>query len=250
MKSRSKWLKTIGIAILACASAGLPMWQPAQAQLSTATLRGFVQTPAGQGAAAVEVSATNTGSGFVYRAKSNADGSYVVNGLPAGTYEIRAGAEAAQKPQIVTLEIGETASLDLVLPAAPIEQVTIIGSVQRAGVKTSEVNTSVSPQQMLLLPQVTRNFLSFADLAPGVRVTQDPQSGYVSLQSGAQNQDNINVYIDGISQKNYVLRGGLTGQDSSRGNPFPQSALSEYKIVTQNYKAEFDQVSSAAITAR
>jgi len=249
MKSRSKWLKTIGIAILACASAGLPMWQPAQAQLSTATLRGFVQTPAGQGAAAVEVSATSTGSGFVYRAKSNADGSYVVNGLPAGTYEIRAGAEAAQKPQIVTLEIGETASLDLVLPAAPIEQVTIIGSVQRAGVKTSEVNTSVSPQQMLLLPQVTRNFLSFADLAPGVRVTQDPQSGYVSLQSGAQNQDNINVYIDGISQKNYVLRGGLTGQDSSRGNPFPQSALSEYKIVTQNYKAEFDQVSSAAITA-
>jgi hypothetical protein len=249
MKSRSKWLKTIGIAIVACASAGLPMWQPAQAQLSTATVRGWVQTGAGQGAPGVEVSATNTGSGFVYRATSNSDGSYVVNGMPAGTYEIRTGTEAAQKPQVITLAIGENASLDLVLPALPIEQVTIIGSVQRAGVKTSEVVTSVSPQQMQLLPQVTRNFLSFADLAPGVRVTQDPQSGYVSLQSGAQNQDNINVYIDGISQKNYVLRGGLVGQDSSRGNPFPQSALAEYTIVTQNYKAEFDQVSSAAITA-
>src|SRR5262249_53905847 len=53
----------------------------------------------------------------------------------------------------------------------------------------------------------------------------------------------------GISQKNFVLRGGLVGQDSSRGNPFPQSALSEYRIVSQNYKAEYDQVSSAAITA-
>ena len=50
-------------------------------------------------------------------------------------------------------------------------------------------------------------------------------------------------------QKNNILRGGVTGQDSSRGNPFPQSAIAEYKVITQNYKAEFDQVSSAAITA-
>src|SRR5438132_2552218 len=249
MTSRSKCLKKIGIAIAAFAGACMLWGQPAQAQLSTATLRGWVQTAAGQGAPAVEVSATNTASGFVYRTRSNSDGSYVLNGLPAGTYEIRTGTEAGQKPQIITVAVGETASIDLVLPAAPIEQVQIVGSFQRADVKDSEVATSVSPTQMQLLPQVTRNFLSFADLAPGVRVTQDPGSGYVTLQSGAQNQDNINVYIDGVSQKNYVLRGGLVGQDSSRGNPFPQSALSEYRIVSQNYKAEFDQVSSVAITA-
>ena len=249
MKSRSKWMKAIVAAMAALAGAWLALWQPAQAQLSTATLRGFVQATAGQGAADVEVSATNTDNGFVYRTKSKGDGSYVLNGLPAGTYAIRTGTEPGQKPQLVTLGIAETASVDLVLPAAPTEQVTIIGSLERADVKSSEVATSVSPKQMQLLPQVTRNFLSFADLAPGVRVNQDPRSGYVTLMSGAQNQDNTNVFIDGISQKNYVLRGGLTGQDSSRGNPFPQIALSEYKVVSQNYKAEFDQVSSAAITA-
>src|SRR5690606_28711448 len=31
--------------------------------------------------------------------------------------------------------------------------------------------------------------------------------------------------------------------------PFPQSAIGEYKVITQNYKAEFDQLSSAAIVA-
>jgi outer membrane receptor protein involved in Fe transport len=41
----------------------------------------------------------------------------------------------------------------------------------------------------------------------------------------------------------------VSGQDSSRGNPFPQSAIGEYKVITSNYKAEFDQVSSAAIVA-
>src|SRR5689334_231573 len=134
MTSCSTWLARIGFAIAVVAAASLSMWQPAQAQLSSATLRGFVQTAAGQGSAAVQVSATNTGSGFVYRTTSNADGSYVLNGLPAGTYEIRTGTEAAQQPQVITLAIGENASLDLVLPALPIEQVTIIGSVQRAGV--------------------------------------------------------------------------------------------------------------------
>src|SRR5260221_12400688 len=99
------------------------------------------------------------------------------------------------------------------------------------------------------LPQVTRNLLSFADLAPGGRFNVDPRSGNVSLQSGAQNQDNVNLFIDGVSQKNYVLRGGVAGMDSTRGNPFPQSAIAEYKIITQNYKAEYDQISSAAITA-
>ncbi len=98
------------------------------------------------------------------------------------------------------------------------------------------------------MPQITRNFLSFADLAPGVSFTTGTD-GSTKLQGGAQATTAVNVYIDGVGQKNYVLQGGITGQDSSRGNPFPQSAIKEYKVVSQNYKAEFDQVSSAAIIA-
>jgi hypothetical protein len=73
--------------------------------------------------------------------------------------------------------------------------------------------------------------------------------GNTKIQAGGQNFDNVNVFIDGVGQKNNILRGGLTGQDTSRGNPFPQSAISEYRVLTQNYKAELEQVSSVAITA-
>ena len=59
----------------------------------------------------------------------------------------------------------------------------------------------------------------------------------------------INVFIDGVGQKNYVLKGGVSGQDSTSGNPFPQLAIGEYKVITSNYKAEYDQISSAAVTA-
>ena len=52
-----------------------------------------------------------------------------------------------------------------------------------------------------------------------------------------------------MSYKNDVLLGGVVGQDSSRGNPFPQNAVQEFRVLTQNFKAEFEKASSAAITA-
>nr|MBA3486858.1 TonB-dependent receptor [Lysobacter sp.] len=73
--------------------------------------------------------------------------------------------------------------------------------------------------------------------------------GSTSIRSGPQQSSGINVFIDGVGQKDFVLKGGITGQDSTRGNPFPQLGIAEYKVITSNYKAEFDQLSSAAIVA-
>src|SRR5207302_2505712 len=92
------------------------------------------------------------------------------------------------------------------------------------------------------------NFLEFADTVPGMQFKVD-SSGNTSLQGGAQNTSTVNVYIDGVGQKSYVKEGGVSGQFSSQGNPFPQLAIGEYKVITSNYKAEYDQVSSAVVTA-
>jgi outer membrane receptor protein involved in Fe transport len=221
---------------------------PASAQLSSATLRGQITAAGSASPAGTAVAAVNQANGYTYRTTTRADGSYVLTGLAPGSYQIRVGTQATET---VTLSVGQTSTLDLNTAAAADGQpprVVITGSASRRDVTTSEVGTSVSREQIERLPQVTRNFLSFADLAPGVRFDVD-QSGNVTLRSGAQNQDNVNVFIDGVSQKNNILRGGVSGLDSSRGNPFPQSAIAEYKVIAQNYKAEFDQVSSAAITA-
>jgi len=233
-------VRELRIALMSLSAAAMLAGAPAYAQLSTATIKGRL---AGAPAAAAQIVATNKASGFTYRTSAAADGSYVLTGLPPGTYDIAVGGKSSGS---ITVAVGETASLDL---SSAENRVIVTGNLQRRDVKTSEVGTNVSRAQIESLPQVSRNFLAFADLAPGVRFDVDPVTGYGRLQGGAQNQDNVNVYIDGVGQKNYILRGGVSGLDSSRGNPFPQSAVAEYKIVTQNYKAEFDQVSSAAITA-
>jgi outer membrane receptor protein involved in Fe transport len=233
-------------------AASLVMLGLAEAQTSNATLRGSITGPSPH--ANAEVSATNTETGFVLRTKSNAEGEYVITGLPPGPYRIDVtGSDGKKYDNLVTLQVGQSASLDLPLGETPaaatsLDRVVVTGAAI-ADRKTSEVGTYVTPQQIQRLPQVTRNFLGFADLAPGVNVEYDAQ-GNVKVRSGASGHEAVNVFIDGVGQKDYVLHGGGSpGQTNSRGNPFPQSALAEYKVITQNYKAEFDQVSSAAITA-
>lgn len=221
----------------------------AQAQLSSSTIKGQISADSKPAQAGLVVTATNLANGNTHRTSTLANGSYVLTGLAPGRYEIRVASQAGVvKSEVITVQVGETASLDLGYGATNLQQVVVLGSSQRKDVRNSEVGTNVSRKMIESLPQTTHNFLSSADLAPGVAFVQDG-AGNTKLQAGSQNHDNVNVFIDGVGQKNNILRGGLTGQDSSRGNPFPQSAIAEYKVLTQNYKAEFDQVSSAAISA-
>lgn len=209
------------------------------AQTSDATLRGTA-------AANSEITATNVATGAMRRAKAGADGAYTLPGLPPGTYRVSAGPGTET---IVTLSVASTATLDL-LPgaAAPVAlgEVRVTGA-RLAEVRTSEIGTNVSQHLISTVPQITRNFLEFADTVPGMAFNID-QNGFTTLRAGAQTTGAVNVFIDGIGQKNYLF-GGITGQNASQGNPFPQLGISEYKVITSNYKAEYDQVSSAAVTA-
>ena len=69
------------------------------------------------------------------------------------------------------------------------------------------------------------------------------------IASGGQPAEAVNVFVDGVSYKNDVLKGGVVGQDASKGNPFPQGAVQEFRVITQNYKAEYQKAASAMITA-
>ena len=59
----------------------------------------------------------------------------------------------------------------------------------------------------------------------------------------------VNVFIDGVSLKNNVQQGGVVGQDVSRGNPFSQFAVQEFRVLTSNFKAEYEDAGTAIITA-
>ena len=237
----------LSVALASCLALAAPA---VLAQSTSATLRGVVTADAAPAAAAV-ITATNLANGYTSRATASADGTYLLAGLQPGTYRIDVAAGGKTSSRNVTLAVGQTASLNLsaggAAPTATLGAVVVQGAALQE-TKTSEIATYISTRQIDALPQNNRNFLAFADTIPGVVFSNDSNTGS-KLTSGAQNSNGINVFIDGVGQKNYVVKGGVTGQDSSIGNPFPQSAIAEYKVITSNYKAEYDQVSSAVVSA-
>ncbi|HEU4602896.1 MAG TPA: TonB-dependent receptor [Steroidobacteraceae bacterium] len=219
-----------------------------QAQTASGTLRGQVHAPDG---APATVTATNTQTGFARTVQSATGGAYAIPGLPPGTYRVDVNAGGQTSSRTVILQVGQTATLDLdVAPTseAPVETVTVTAT-QLFETRTSEVAYNVTTREIQALPQNSRNFLAFADIVPGVQLVNSPDGSTSQLRSGAQSANGVNVFIDGVGQKNYVLSGGISGQTATRGNPFPQLAIAEYRVITSNYKAEFDQLSSAAVVA-
>lgn len=235
--------KLLSCALISCLALGAIA--DASAQSANANLRGQVVSAA----AGTEVTATNAATGAVRRTQTGADGNYSLVGLPPGTYTI----ESNGLSKSVTLSVASTATVDLAAEAAPAGGATTLDAVNVTApfireVKTSEVGNTISLHQIEQLPQATRNFLEFADTVPGMVFQVDSQ-GHTTLRGGASNSSAGNLYIDGVSQKSYVAKGGIAGQNDSQGNPFPQLAIGEYKVITSNYKAEFGQVSGAAVTA-
>ena len=221
----------------------------AAGQTITTNILGTVSDEGG-GLAGASVTAKDVDTGFTYEAKTDAQGAYALQGLRPGMYEITVSADQ-YKPETRTVQvlIGRTATLGFVLIASPTfaETVEVVGTTRLAETRTSEIATVVTQEQVRFLPQDQRNFLNFAALAPGVHVSNDELKKQVT--AGGLDATQINVFIDGVSFKNDILEGGVIGQDSSRGSPFPQSAVQEFAVLTQNYKAEHEKASSAVITA-
>ncbi len=140
---------------------------------------------------------------------------------------------------------------DFKLGATAVEVAAITVEAPTVETRTSEVATNVTQQQLQQLPSPSRNFLDLAALAPGVTITEDRinGTGFRTFQAGGQDPSSTNIFVDGTSLKNDLTGGGVTGQDASRGNPFPRSAIQEYRVISQNFKAEYQKASSAIITA-
>ena len=232
---------------------GLLIWTAASsvglAQSTTGTLRGNVSDETGGTLPGATVEAKNDDTGFSRSATTGGNGFFNISVQP-GPYTVTATLPSFRtETRKVRVLLGETQGLDfrMILEARTEQSVTVTAEAPVIETKSNEIATNVTEEQIKYLPQGSRNFLNFAALAPGVRVSDDVENKQVNA-AGAEGF-NTNVFIDGTSYKNDVLLGGVVGQDSSKGNPFPQNAVQEFRVMTQNFKAEYEKAGTAVITA-
>ena len=225
----------------------------AGAQTTASSIRGAVVDASGPLADAT-VEAVGKESGFRHTAKTGPDGSFTLAGLTPGVYTITVSSSAyAAQSQDVQVLVGQDVEASFVLSPSDVftENVTVVGEAVKLLVetRTSEIGTNVTQQQIEALPLNNRNFLNLAALAPGVRFTDNQDEAGQKFRSGGNDARQVNVFVDGLSYKNDLLPGGAFMQESSRGNPFPLDAVQEFRVLTQNYKAEYEKAAAAVISA-
>ncbi|HET6680852.1 MAG TPA: TonB-dependent receptor [Gemmatimonadaceae bacterium] len=232
---------------IALASVQLPL--PALAQSSSARITGVVLGDANAPVAQATVTATSITTNLERQATTSANGSYTLLGLPPDVYDVSVRRLGLQ-PQTrrVRAQIGQTLTLNFTLGAAAVtlSQVQVTAEdISVTETRNPEVAQNIRTEQVENLPANDRNFLSFALLVPGVV----PSANRNTITTPGLSENNVNLFIDGASYKNDVLNGGVAGQDASKGNPFPQSAIQEFRVITQQYKAEYQKATSTLITA-
>ena len=220
-------------------------------QTTTGNIRGYVTGANGAPVSDAQVVARMPATNETRGTSTNSSGFYYLGGLRPGVYEItvrRVGVQPQTRP--VTMRIGETLDLNVSTTDVATQLATVQVTSARTGTetKTSEVGTNISREQISNLPNFERNVLDLAKLTPGMSA-QAVNNSDKFIAAGGQPPEAVNIFVDGASYKNDVLRGGVVGQDASKGNPLPQGAIDQFKVLTQNYKAEYQKAASAIIVA-
>jgi len=221
------------------------MGATAQSRATTADLSGVVLDSSGAVVPGAAVVVTNSGTGLTQTATSDGAGRFSFAALPPGLYNMRAtyGAFAPRALERIVLTVGS--SLDLIVTlgvAGTQEEVTVVGDAPLADRRSTSVASTVSVQQIAMLPINGRNFISFASMAPGVSTDRTPQQG-ASRTSGL-------TFAGQRARSNNITVDGLDNNDETVGSvraAFSQEAVQEFQVLTASYPAEFGKAAGGVV---
>jgi hypothetical protein len=234
-------LRFIGAGILCAALAALFVL-PARAQ-TTGSIVGKATDPSGAVVVGATVKATNQETGFSRQTTTDDFGQFILTLLPVGKYTLngeKSGFEVFVLRDVVVL-VNQNVRADIALAVGKVTQTV---SVQASGAvvetRSATLGEVVSEKQILELPLNQRNFLNLATLQAGVvpamTITSNNTPAY---PGGVQAVFHVNGLR--LQSNNFLLDGADNNEPflgAAMSTPSPD-ALEEFKILTNNYSAEF-----------
>jgi hypothetical protein len=217
----------------------------ALAQTAGATLVGQVLDQSGAAAPGAVVTVIDPATGLTRVATVGNDGSYRFAALPVGRYDVRVelpGFKTIEQKGVV-LNVATTRTLDLSLEvAATQEAMTVIGELPVVSSDPS-IGAVVSQDELENLPLNGRQFANLGVLAPGTSLAynSDPtKPGQLTIALNGGIGRNVNYLIDGGDNTDDTIGGALQN--------FSVEGVQEFKIQTQQYKAEYGRSTGGVLT--
>jgi Carboxypeptidase regulatory-like domain/TonB dependent receptor len=213
-------------------------WQ-AFGQAEQGTITGTVRDTSGAVVANAKVTARETSTQTVTSTVSNSNGYYTIPYLAHGTYDITAEATGFSKTVVsgVNLTVNLATNVELILKVGGVTQeVTVQANAIQLETENSELGQTFSRQQIIDLPG--RGGYNLDLLSPGVLPEQN-SALQAQINGGMANTSN--VLLDGGTQVN-----SSTGDIASTP---PTESIGEYKLITNNFSAEYGMSGGGIITA-
>ncbi len=217
----------------------------ARAQVVTSSLQGLITDASGATVAGAAVTVVHLDTGLSREAVSAEDGTYRLNLLPRGRYELRAAKAgfATRVLKEVNLTVGETLTANLVLQVeGQTEKLVVTSTTTRVDTVSSQIQAPVLQEQIANLPINDRNFQQLANLIPGSApaTSYDPTKRlYGGVVSGGATARSSGISVDGGNFNDNIV-GGPVGL-------VPEDAIQEFQVITNQFSAEYGHSSGPFI---
>lgn len=215
---------------------------PAQAQEATATIGGSVRDQSGAMVPAAKVTLTNSKTGISRQMVTGSDGNYLFALVPIGTYDLTAECKGFNKfsASSIILNINQNARQDITLQVGATTQVVeVSGQVGQVDTVSATLGQVETERRILDLPLAGRDTLQLGLLQAGVFAPDaDDGSGNPFSVSG-QRSESMTFLLDGADNNDFLGNNIVI-------SPNPD-AVEEFKIVTNNYEAEYGRTSGGII---
>jgi hypothetical protein len=235
------------VAIALALSACMPVAAIAQAVYGS--IVGTVTDSTGAGVPKAKVTISDIGKGVTFSTSTNESGNYSQTHLIVGIYEVRVEASGFQNyvRRNVGVEVDATTQVDVQMSLGSVgEVINVTAEAPLLKTEKADVSDTITTKTVMELPVLGRDMSRIYFLVPGVQATgttaasEQPHDIYRPT-IGGQYWGGIAFQLDGTDNRESVL-----------GEPVITPSLdsvSELKITTTAYDAEFGQASQAIISA-
>jgi hypothetical protein len=241
--SDRKWI--LRLFALAVVLFGLPFMAKAQ----TATIVGTVTDPTGAAVPNVTITITDTDTGLVTQLNTNSNGEYVAPLLHIGHYTVMAKAsnfKAASQNDVV-LEVGARRRVDFQLQVgATTQEITVQANPIAVQSDSNDISSVLTGEQIRALQESGQSLYNLVTLVPGA--SADNADIQVPTPMGGDSMISFNGQRQ--AHQLYIIDGGEAADRGGSGAvvmPSEQS-LSELRVMTSNYSAEYGLESGATTT--
>jgi len=221
------------------------------AQFDTASVLGYVHDSSGAVVPNVAVALVNQGTGATVSVKTNAQGAYEFTDVKVGTYQVTARSDGFETSttQAFSVEVNAHQRVDVQLSVGSVNQVvTVDDAAKQLETDSSERGQVIGTREVENLPLNGRAYADLAALVPGVRrnvlENTTDSSRDASFNVNGQRSEFNNFLLDGLDNNAY----GTSNQGfSNQAIPPSPDAISEFRVETDNYSAEYGRSAGAVI---